>query len=441
MLDRRYVEENTDEVIAHLVRRDVDGEAFSDGTLVEHVRNIPFLARARRVAVSERDRLRGEANAQAKAIGQAYREGNTVEAERLKQQATRDKATEADLGVKIACLDAEIEQILLRIPNPVAHDVPDGMAAQQIAEWWPTAADVGERPSHVEIAEKLGLADFDRGSNLGGSGFSVLTGAGATLDRVLRNLLIEWNTLGGYTEMVVPHLVRTEVMQGTGQLPKFGADMYRDHEAWLIPTGEVPLTNLHAGEILEPEALPKRYTSVTQCFRREAGGHGKLVRGLIRQHEFAKVELVRIERAEDAGKALSDMVEHVTGLLRNLNLPHRVILLGAQDTGFSASKTFDIEVWLPSIGGWMEISSVSWCGEFQARRMNLRYRPEPGAKPVYAHTLNGSCLPIGRLLVALLEHGFNPETGTLTLPEGLHERFREALSPGLIFRKSSHSLP
>ncbi|MDR2504169.1 MAG: serine--tRNA ligase, partial [Deltaproteobacteria bacterium] len=274
---------------------------------------------------------------------------------------------------------------------------------------------------HWEIGSALGGLDFERGSRLAGSRFAVLWGWAARLERALVNFFLDIQTREhGYTEILPPQIVNRKTMQGTGQLPKFSGDLFKleDWEYFLIPTAEVPLTNLHAEEILEEGALPLAYTAQTACFRSEAGSAGKDTRGLIRQHQFTKVEMVRFARPDESFAQLEVMRGHAENILRRLGLPYRVVSLCAGDLGFGAAKTYDLEVWLPGQNRYREISSCSNCTDFQARRADIRFRPKGGGKPEYVHTLNGSGLPAGRTLVAIMENGQRRD-GSFAIPEAL----------------------
>jgi seryl-tRNA synthetase len=286
---------------------------------------------------------------------------------------------------------------------------------------------VGEPPrlgfapqAHWDLGPRLGILDFERGAKLAGARFTVSWGAGARLERALIQLMLDLHTREhGYTEVLPPFLVRGDMLVGTGQLPKFAPDLFKleDHDLYLNPTAEVPLTNLHRDEILEASSLPRRYTAHTPCFRAEAGSHGRDVRGLIRQHQFNKVELVQLARPEESYAALEELTGHAERVLQVLGLPYRVVSLSTGDLGFASSKTYDLEVWLPGQDGYREISSCSNCEDFQARRANLRYRAE-GGKPALLHTLNGSGLAVGRTLIAVLENGQQAD-GSVVLPPAL----------------------
>ncbi|MBX6333120.1 MAG: serine--tRNA ligase [Gemmatimonadaceae bacterium] len=332
------------------------------------------------------------------------------------------------LGDEIAALEreydhamSELERLQYELPNIPLPDVPDGgEEANTVVRTWgePRPSD-GVRP-HWEVGAKLGILDLERGAKISGSGFVVLRGLGARLTRALMSFMLDLHTREhGYEEVWVPFLVNRRSMTGTGQLPKFEEDAYAaTDDLFLIPTAEVPVTNLYRDEVLDASALPKAMTAYSPCFRREAGAHGKDTRGLIRVHEFDKVELVRYSVPEESPAQLELLTGHAEAVLQRLGLPYRVVLLAAGDTGFSSAKTYDLEVWAPGVGKWLEVSSCSTFTDFQARRANIRYRPGPGEKPRFVHTLNGSGLAFPRTIIAVLEHYQRPD-GTVTVPEAL----------------------
>ena len=319
-------------------------------------------------------------------------------------------------------LQARLDAMLAALPNILAEDVPDGPDERsnvELRRWGqPRAFDFQPLP-HDEVGARLGM-DFARAARISGARFVTLWGQLAALERAIAQLLLDLQTREhGYTEVAVPYLVRDEALFGTGQLPKFGEDLFRTSTGhWLIPTAEVPLTNMVQGEILEEGRLPLRLTAGTPCFRSEAGAAGKDTKGMIRQHQFEKVELVSITSPEDSAAEHERMLACAEAALQRLELPYRVVLLCAGDTGFSARKTYDLEVWLPGQNAFREISSCSVCGDFQARRMDARYRPADGKGTRFVHTLNGSGLAVGRTLVAVLENYQNPDC-SITIPEAL----------------------
>jgi seryl-tRNA synthetase len=324
---------------------------------------------------------------------------------------------------EVAGIEREIERLLLVVPNPPQDGVPDGADASQnreVATWGAKPRfDFPPKP-HWDIGEALGILEWQQAAKLSGSRFTVYKGAAAQLERALAAFFLDVHRSRGYTEILPPYLVTAETMTGTGQLPKFEEDLFKttgESPLYLIPTAEVPLTNLHRDEILEGAALPISYCACTPCFRAEAGAAGKDTRGLIRQHQFHKVELVKIAKPHESDAEHQKMLEDAREVLRRLGLHHRVVLLCTGDMGFSSSKTYDIEVWCPGQDAYREISSVSNCEDFQARRIRLRYRDEKG-KPRLAHTLNGSGVAIGRAVVALLEN-YQEADGSVIVPEAL----------------------
>jgi seryl-tRNA synthetase len=333
------------------------------------------------------------------------------------------------LGEEIARLERELgesegalQEILVSVPNFTLPDVPEGGEENGLVvrEWGTPRARDGVRP-HWEIADERGLIDLPRAAKISGSGFALFRGDGARLVRALMNFFIELHHREhGYEEVWPPVLVNRATMTGTGQLPKFEEDLYAvaGEDMFLIPTAEVPVTNLYRDEILEGTTLPKGFVAYTPCFRREAGAAGKDTRGILRMHQFDKVELVWYTGADESAKQLDVLTGHAERVLRELGLPYRVKLLAAGDTGFSSAKTYDLEVWAPGAGAWLEVSSCSNFLDFQARRANIRYRPGKGEKPRFVHTLNGSGLAFPRTIACLLEHYQNPD-GTVTAPPAL----------------------
>jgi len=340
--------------------------------------------------------------------------------EELKTLSTAIKTGEEEL----ARVEEEARQRLLYLPNVAHPSVPAGAseADNQVVATW------GEKPAlafaprdHVDLGTGLGILDFERAAKLSGARFTVLRGKGARLERALMAFMLDLHASRGYTEVWPPVLLKRPAMEGTGQLPKFEEDAFRtagDDPYYLSPTAEVALTNLHAGEILDGALLPIRYTAYTACFRAEAGSYGKDTRGMIRQHQFDKVELVKLTTPEQSYAELEGLRADAEEVLRRLGLHYRVALLCTADLGFSAAKTYDLEVWLPGQSAYREISSCSNCEDFQARRAQIRYRPGPGEKPRHVHTLNGSGLAIGRTLVAVLEQGQQAD-GSVVIPEAL----------------------
>lgn len=429
MLDIHALCNDPDAYKAHLQRRGEDDESYA---LVDR---IVSANEQRKTLTGERDELRGERNTLSKQIGAMYKAGNPGEAEALKARVAAGMERVKELEAELGDVEAELRQMLLAIPNQLDDSVPDGGEENnQVVKTWgePPTFDFEPVP-HVELGEALGILDFDRSTKLAGARFGILMGDAARLDRALVNLYLDRHTsLNGYTELVVPYLVHDHVAEGTSQLPKFAGDMFKiegqlnGSDAYLIPTAEVPITNLHREEILDAEQLPLQYCGFTPCFRSEAGSAGRDVRGLIRQHQFHKVELVWIVEPDDAQRAHEALVRHAEELLELLELPYRRVLLAAGDTSFGARICYDLEVWMPSQNAYREISSCSLFGDFQSRRMNMRYRPErvdgKKQKPRYPYTLNGSGLPTGRVMVALLENGQQAD-GSVRLPEVLAPYF------------------
>lgn len=377
----------------------------------------------RRALVTEVESLKRHRNESSKKIGELMKRGADAVALRNEMKALGEKvaALERDLTV----VDAELDEFLKRLPNLPHESVPAGSTAEDnvVVRTWgtPRAFDYPALP-HWELGAGLGILDFERAARMTGARFALLTGDGARLERALINFMLDLHTKEhGYTEVLPPFMVNAQSLFGTGQLPKFESDLFKVEPGgyYLIPTAEVPVTNIHAEEILEAGQLPIAYCAYTPCFRSEAGSYGKDVRGLIRQHQFDKVELVRFAAPETSYAQLEMLTGHAEEVLKRLELPHRVVNLCGGDLGASAAKTYDIEVWLPSQGVYREISSCSNFEAFQARRANIKFRPQEGAKAVHAHTLNGSGLAVGRTLVALLENG-QERDGSVTLPRALH---------------------
>ncbi len=374
--------------------------------------------RAAQTAMQEMQQRRNEASKQ---IGAAKKSGADASALVAEVQSLKERMTEAEETERR--LAGELKSILETIPNLPAADVPDGKDETANREerrvGTPRAFDFAAK-EHFEIGEALGLMDFESAAKLSGARFVVLKGALARMERAIANFMLTLHTeTFGYTEVAPPLLVRSDTLYGTGQLPKFAEDLYRTGEDfWLIPTAEVPLTNLVAGAVLDAAALPLRVTAWTPCFRSEAGAAGKDTRGMLRQHQFNKVELVSVTRPDESDAELARMTACAEEVLKRLELPYRVVTLCTGDMGFSARKTHDIEVWLPGQGSYREISSCSNCGDFQARRMDARFRT-PGEKGTrFVHTLNGSGLAIGRTLIAILEN-YQQGNGSVVVPAAL----------------------
>jgi seryl-tRNA synthetase len=422
MLDLRFVVENRDAVLAALAAR---GQSLATVQAFPGLSGVdPWaLDGERRALIQETEELRHRQRTTGEEIarrGKAKQDASELKAE-MKGVAESIKQGEARLEE----VKAGIERFLMVVPNlpdasvPVGKDAADNREVRRVGE--PGA--FGFTPKdHAELGAGLGILDFERAAKLSGTRFAVYWGAGARLERALIHFMLDLQTSRGYTEVIPPYLVTAETLTGTGQLPKFEGDLFKtsagDRDLYLIPTAEVPLTNLHKDEILEAAELPKSYVAFTPCFRSEAGSYGKDVRGLVRQHQFHKVELVKLTTQESSMGELERMTADAEEVLKRLGLPYRVVVLSTGDMGFSAAKTYDIEVWLPGQQAYREISSCSNCTDFQARRAGLRYRPEPGQKPRFLHTLNGSGLAVGRTLVAVLEN-YQQADGSVVVPEAL----------------------
>ena len=377
-------------------------------------------AHRRREVIVAFDQLRFEQRQASDAMRSADKSSETTRA--LREQLKEMSQTLKNLEAEKATIEAELAESLLYLPNLPHSSVPvgpDETANQEVERWGePRTFDFNPK-AHPELGEALAILDFERGAKVAGARFTFLRGHAARLERSLINFMLDVHTSRGYQEMMPPVLVNRAAMTGTGQLPKFEDDAFKtNNDLFLIPTAEVPVTNFHRDEILDPDLLPLRYVAYSPCFRLEAGSYGQDTRGLIRQHQFNKVELVKFVRPEDSYAELDALVQDAAEILRRLGLPYRVMALSSGDMGFSAAKCFDLEVWLPAQGKYREISSCSNFEAFQARRANIRYRPAKGEKPRHLHTLNGSGLAIGRTLVAILENYQNAD-GSVTVPEAL----------------------
>ena len=372
-------------------------------------------------AISE---LRAALKARNREVGALYRAGEKDAADRLREELARAPDEVSQREDRMRAAEQELEERLLELPNLAHESVPVGSdedANREIRRVGSPPSLSFEPKAHHELGTALGMLDLPRAAKLSGSRFAVLTGAGARLERALIQFMLDVQTKEhGYEEMWLPFLVASRSLVGTGQLPKFADDLFKaeGRDLYLIPTAEVPLTNLHAGETLAAGELPKRFVAYTPCFRAEAGAHGKDTQGLIRQHQFDKVELVKITDEDSSFDELEALTRDAERILELLELPYRVVLLSTGDMGSAATKTYDIEVWLPSQRTYREISSCSNCGDYQARRARIRYRPAPGEKARFCHTLNGSGLAIGRTWLAILEN-YQQADGSVRVPEVL----------------------
>ncbi len=412
MLDARFIRDNPNLVRERLAARGLP-PALED-----------FLAAdgERRRVLGEAEARRQELNALSRQVGEAMRRGEDAAGLKAAAAALGPRIQELEAQLKKA--EAQIEELLLGLPNLPHDSVPLGRDSADNPEVrrWGTPRDFGFPPCpHWEVGEALGILDLERAAKIAGSRFPLLCGAGALLERALINFMLDLHTrTHGYLEWFPPLLVNRESMVGTGQLPKFEGDQFRaaEDDLFLIPTAEVPVTNIHRGEILDGATLPRRYTAFTPCFRREAGAHGKDTRGLIRQHQFNKVELVKFVEPERSYEELETLTADAEAVLRRLGLPYRVVVLCTGDLGFSAAKTYDLEVWFPSQGVYREISSCSNFEAFQARRAGIRFRRGPKGKVEFVHTLNGSGVAVGRAWAAIVENCQEAD-GSVTVPEAL----------------------
>lgn len=416
MLDLNFVRENLDTVRQAFVDRNFPADGLD--------RFVELDAERRRV-IGEADRINQLRNAASKEIGGLMQSGKRDEAEAKKAEVAGLKDQQAELEKARDAADAKMHDLLAGLPNISAADVPvgpDETANVEVRKWGEPRSFDFDVKDHVDLGEALGILDLERATKIAGSRFAILNAAGARLERALVNFMLDIHTTAhGYTETLPPFLVNRTALFGTNQLPKFEEDLFHikdEREFALIPTAEVPVTNYHAGEILEAKDLPKYYAAYTPCFRSEAGSYGRDTRGLIRQHQFEKVELVKLSLPEDSENEHEKLTADAERILQLLELPYRTVALSTGDMGFGARKTYDIEVWLPSQQTFREISSCSNCGDFQARRMNLRFRRAGGAKPEYVHTLNGSGLAVGRTWIAILEN-YQQSDGTISVPEVL----------------------
>ena len=415
MLDPRHLRDNLEAIRAQLGSRGDDVQWEHLGKLIAE----------RRAMTGQVEQLRHELKKGSAEVAKLKREKQPADAAVAEMKAVGERIAEGETALRK--IEDDLDDLSVRIPNIPHATVPIGKCAEQNVEvrrWGSPPALSGRVRTHWEIGEALGIIDFDRAAKMTGARFAVLTGMGAKLERALINFMLDLHTgEHGYQEVLPPLLVNRSSMTGTGQLPKFEEDLFRlrDEDYFLIPTAEVPVTNLHREEILSESALPIRYTAYTPCFRREAGSYGKDTKGLIRLHQFNKVELVAFTKPEQSYEELERLTGHAETVLQKLGLHYRVMALCTGDMGFSAAKTYDIEVWLPSQGHYREISSCSNFEGFQARRAGIRYKGAGGqkdARPEFVHTLNGSGLAIGRTMVAILEN-YQQEDGSVGIPEAL----------------------
>ena len=413
MLDLGFVRENLDAVRKAMADR---------GSAPDVLNRFAEMDAERRRIIGDADAINQQRNSASKEIGALMQAGKKDEAEAKKTDVAGLKDKQSALEKQRDEAEAAMQDLLAGLPNMPAPDVPvgrDESANQEIRRWGQPPEFDFEPKDHVDLGEALGILDLERASKISGSRFAILNGVGARLERALVSFMLDAQREAGYVETLPPFLVNRDSLFGTGQLPKFAEDLFFSNDERglaLIPTAEVPVTNYHAGEMLDVADLPKHYTAYTPCFRSEAGSYGRDTRGLIRQHQFEKVELVKITTPETSEEEHEKLTADAERILQLLGLPYRVMVLSTGDMGFSARKTYDIEVWLPSQKTYREISSCSNCGDFQARRMNTRFRRAGGARPEFVHTLNGSGLAVGRTWIAVLEN-YQQAGGNIAIPE------------------------
>jgi seryl-tRNA synthetase len=412
MLDLKFIRSEPNLVKEKLKRRGLDGDTID---------TILKLDEQRRKILFDVTSLKEERNKVSDEIGHLKKEKKDAQDKILAMREVSTKIKEMDSEIKT--IEEKIQKSLLEIPNMVDDSVPVGPDEEsniEIRKWGEPRDFDFEPQAHWDLGERLNILDFERGAKITAARFTVLKNIGARLERALTNFMLDIHTREhGYQEIFPPFLVNANTMTGTGQLPKFENDLFKSNdELYLIPTAEVPLTNLHQGEILAEADLPLYYTAYTACFRREAGSYGKDVRGLIRQHQFNKVELVKLCKPEDSFLELEKLTQNAEVILQRLELPYRIVVLSTGDIGFSAAKTYDLEVWLPAQNKYREISSCSNCTDFQARRANIRYRIQESGKVNFVHTLNGSGIAVGRTMVAILEN-YQEKDGSIVIPDAL----------------------
>jgi seryl-tRNA synthetase len=414
MLDLNFVRENLE-----LIKKSLENRNFP----TESLNTFAELDAERRRVIGESDRINQQRNSSSKEIGALMQDEKRDEAEAKKAEVAGLKDTQNMLETERKEVEAKMNELLASLPNVPVSDVPIGSdeSANVEVRRWETPNEFNFEPrDHVDLGEGLGILDLERATKIAGSRFAILNGAGARLERALVNFMLDVHTTEhGYTETLPPFIVNNKALFGTGQLPKFEEDLFKladERDFYLIPTAEVPVTNYHADEILDAKDLPKYFTAYTPCFRSEAGSYGRDTRGLIRQHQFEKVELVKLCLPENSAEEHEKLTANAERILQLLGLPYRTVVLSTGDMGFGARKTYDIEVWLPSQKTYREISSCSNCGDFQARRMNLRFKRSGNAKTEFVHTLNGSGLAVGRTWIAVLEN-YQQEDGSILIPE------------------------
>ena len=420
-----------------LIRRDPDlvRKSLADRGEEDPIPHLLELDAQRRQVITEGDQLRSQRNEVSRQIGQSRSAG---------QEPPPDVVEEMrGIGQRISQLEEQtreleetIHNILLGLPNIIRDDVPRGIdeSSNVVTRHWgePKSFEFTPQP-HWDLGEQLGIIDFQRGVKLSGSRFYIMSGYGARLERATMAFMLDLHgRQHGYTELMLPIIVKREVMEGSGNLPKFADNLYRDEEddLWLVPTAEVPITNLHRDEILPPGALPAYYVAQTACFRREKAAAGRDTRGIKRVHQFNKVEMYKFVTPETSDEELDKLLADAEAVCQKLNLPYRIIQLCTGDMSFPSAKSYDIEVWAAGCAEWLEVSTCSNCTDFQARRSNIRYRPEPGARPEFVHTLNGSGLALPRIIIAIMEN-YQQEDGSIVIPEVLRPYTGFDLIPAL----------
>ncbi len=409
MINIKKLRESPDTVRAALVRR--------DPAIADALEQMLRLDESRREILAKVERLKADRNRSSEEVSKLKKE--KADASELLATLRELSGTIKELDQKVRSVEEELDSLALQVPNLPLDELPDGGAEDyRVVRSWgePKSHDFDARP-HWDLGESLGILDLPRGAKISGSGFPMFVGMGARLVRSLVNMMLEIHVRDhGYLEVAPPLLVNEDSARGTGQLPDLEDNMYVTRDGlYLVPTAEVPVTNFHRNDVLPAEELPRAFVAHTPCFRREAGAHGADTRGIIRVHQFDKVELVRMCRPENSPSELELLLGHAEKILQMLELPYRVIQLAAGDIGFSSAMTYDIEVWAAGVGKWLEVSSVSTFTDFQARRANIRYKPEPQAKPDFVHTLNGSALALPRTIIPLLENNQQPD-GSVELP-------------------------
>ncbi len=417
MLDLNYVRENLEEV-----KKALENRNFPTATLNDFVE----LDETRRHVISESDQINQIRNSSNREIGVLMQAGKRDEAEAKKAGVSGLKDKQTELEHQRKELETQMDELLAGLPNIPKTDVPvgaDESANVEIRKWGVVREFDFEIKDHVDLGEALGILDLERATKIAGARFSILNGAGARLERALVNFMLDVHTTEhGYTETLPPFIVNKNALFGTAQLPKFEDDLFKlqdEREFYLIPTAEVPVTNYYAGEMLDAKDLPMKFVAYTPCFRSEAGSYGRDTRGLIRQHQFEKVELVKYSLPENSEAEHEKLTENAERILQLLGIPYRTVVLSTGDMGFASAKTYDIEAWIPSQKTYREISSCSLFTDYQARRMNLRFKRTGGAKPEFVHTINGSGLAVGRTWIAILEN-YQQADGSILIPEILH---------------------